>query len=104
MQVKIFRFDPSTDIEGKFDQFEVPAQPQWTVMDVLDYISEHLDSSIAYFRHGACNHGICGRCALKVNGKIRLACSQELANENSLTLEPKNSNIIRDLVVRDTTL
>lgn len=100
MQVKIYRYDPSIDTEVRYDCFEVPTEPHWTVMNVLDYISENLDSSLAYFKHSACNHGICGRCSLKVNGKVGLACSLELLNEQNLTLEPRNSKVVRDLVVQ----
>lgn len=100
LQIKVYRYDPSIDAVGSFDTFEVPAQPHWTVMDTLDYISENLDNSLAYYKHSACNHGICGRCALKVNGKVRLACSMELTDEKGLTLEPKNADVVRDLVVR----
>jgi succinate dehydrogenase / fumarate reductase, iron-sulfur subunit len=100
LQVKIYRFDPSIDTDGHFDSFEVPALPHWTVMDALDYVSENFDSSIAYFKHGACDHGICGRCSLNVNGKVRLACSTEISDKKILELKPVNDKIIRDLVVR----
>ena len=46
-------------------------------MDVLDYISE---------------------CALRVNGKVKLACSTEIAEENMLEITLMNSNVLRDLV------
>lgn len=99
MQVKLYRYDPSTNTEGHFDLFDVPALPHWTVMDVLDYIGENNDSTIAYFKHGACDHGICGRCALRVNGKVKLACSTEVSEEKELELTPVNEHVLRDLVV-----
>ncbi len=99
MKVKIYRYDPAVDAESHFDSFDVPVEPHWTVMDVLDYISENLDSTIAYFKHGACDHGICGRCALRVNGNIKLACSAEIAEDNILEIAPAHKNIVRDLVV-----
>ena len=96
--VKVYRFDPSADREGRFQEYEVPAKEYWTVMDVLDYISRQLDGTVAYFRHSACDHGICGRCVLKVNGEPHLACTYSLNQEQELILEPKNENIVRDLV------
>lgn len=99
MQVKIYRYDPSADTSSHFDTFDVPAMPHWTVMDVLDYISENSDSTIAYFKHGACDHGICSRCALRVNGKVRLACSTEISEEQALEIKPVNDHVLRDLVV-----
>lgn len=100
MKIKLYRFNPITDSESRFDSYDVPAASNWTVMDVLDYISENLDSTIAYFKHGACDHGICGRCALRVNGIARLACSTEVAEEETLEITPMNENVIRDLVVK----
>ena len=99
MQIKIMRYDPSVSVESYFDKFDVPVKPHWTVMDVLDYISENLDSTVAYYKHGACDHGICGRCSLRVNGKVKLACSAEISEEISLEILPVNKNIVRDLVV-----
>lgn len=99
MQIKVFRYDPLLDTESHFDTFEVPVAAHWTVMDVLDYISEYLDSTLAYFKHGACDHGICGRCALRINGKIKLACSTDISKENTLELAPMTDKILRDLVV-----
>lgn len=100
MQIKIYRYDPSQDSASRCDAFEVPVKPHWTVMDVLDYISESLDGTLAYFKHAACDHGICGRCSLRVNGKVKLACSAEISDETALMLEPANGGVIRDLVVK----
>lgn len=101
LQVKVYRFDPLTDISARFDIFEVPAEPHWTVMDVLDYINIHQDSTVAYFKHTACDHGICGRCAVNVNGRVKLACSAEVSDEKVLELKPVNKKVIRDLVVEN---
>jgi succinate dehydrogenase / fumarate reductase, iron-sulfur subunit len=99
MRINVNRYDPDINQKASFDSFDVPAKEDWTVMDVLDYIAEHLDSTIAYYRHSACDHGVCGRCALKVNGKPALACTREVGNDSELTLEPKTGDVVRDLVV-----
>lgn len=100
MNVRVFRYDPAVDEEGRLESFEVPARSRWTAMDALDYIAENLDSSVAYYRHSACDHGICGRCAVRIDGHVRLACSCELGDAALVTLEPATSDIVRDLVVR----
>lgn len=100
MQVKVYRYDPLIEAEGRFETFEVPVAVHWTAMDVLDYIVEHLDSTLAYFKHGACDHGICGRCALRVNGKVKLACSADISEENALELSPMTDRVLRDLVIK----
>ncbi len=98
MKINIYRREPGAQAEGRFECFEVPAAPHWTVMQVLDYIAENRDPTLAYYRHSACCHGICGRCALKVNGKVGLACATEVGAAAELTLEPKNEKVLRDLV------
>jgi succinate dehydrogenase / fumarate reductase, iron-sulfur subunit len=98
MIIKVYRFDPDSGKEPFFQSFEVPAQPDWTVMDALDYIALYHDSSLAYYRHSACDHGICGRCLIKVNNVPALACTHTVGDVPELALEPKNSNIVRDLV------
>lgn len=83
-----------------YDEYDVPVQAGTTVMDILDYIYDNLDSSLAYYRHSRCNQGICGRCAVKVDGKTVLACTAVVDYEkNNITLDPAGNNIIRDLVV-----
>lgn len=101
MKVTIQRFDP--DSQKKWtDSFEVPAEHRsMTVMDVLDYISSNLDHTLGYFKHSACNHGICGRCSVQVNGKVSLACITPVSGEAVLELAPVPTRIlIRDLVTK----
>ena len=98
MTVKALRYDPDSGVAPGFQSFEVPSDPDWTVMDILDYISLHLDSSLAYFRHSACDHGVCARCGLKVNGKPVLACTHTAGDASELILEPRNDKVVRDLV------
>lgn len=107
MKVRVYRFDPELVAQGRFDEFEVPVptgEDSWSVMDVLDYISLELDPSLAYYRHSACNHGICGRCVLQVNGKTRLACLHIVDPGQPLVLEPAaKRQRVRDLVTKDKT-
>jgi len=99
MKIKVYRNDPDMGEAPHYDNFDVPAKADWSVMDVLDYIAEHFDSSLGYYRHSACDHGICGRCTLKVNGKATLACTCEVGTADEMTLDPRAGTIVRDLVV-----
>jgi len=104
MKVSVYRYEEQLIPEGRFDTFEVPipAGDLWTVMDVLDYISLHLDPTLAYYKHSVCNHGICGRCLLRVNGTPKLACTCTVDPDSPLKLEPAaNRQCVRDLVTRD---
>ena len=70
-----------------------------SVMNVLNYIYEHLDNSLAYFNHAACKQAACGKCTVRVNGKIRLSCKEPAAEQ--MLLEAANNNILRDLICRE---
>jgi len=99
MRVRVFRMDPSVDKEGYFQEYDVPVnnKEKWTIMDVLDYIALNLDHSLSYYRHSVCNQGICARCSIRVNGKVELACTRKVV-EDELILEPRKDKVVKDLV------
>lgn len=97
IQVKILRSNPDTTQPATFQIYTVPLNQDLSVLDVLDYIFETMDNSLAYFKHAECNQGICKRCGMKVNGKPVLACITPVAGD--IVLTPLNNNVIRDLVV-----
>jgi fumarate reductase iron-sulfur subunit len=86
--------------EGRFQEFEVPRQPSQTVLDVVTYIQRVLDPTLAY--RFACRVGMCGSCAMTVNGVPRWTCRthvDRVLQRNEITIGPlKNLPVIRDLV------
>ncbi|MFC1725205.1 succinate dehydrogenase/fumarate reductase iron-sulfur subunit [candidate division KSB1 bacterium] len=100
--IKIQRFDPDKDKKPYFQTFEVPFEKGMTVLDALYYIQNHIDGSIAF--RSSCRAGICGSCAMSINGKYRLACETQVAFfKKTVTLKPLNHlPVIRDLFVDQT--
>jgi succinate dehydrogenase/fumarate reductase-like Fe-S protein len=97
IQVKVFRFDPSADKEPHYQTYAVPVFEGMNVLNVLDYIDEYLDGTLAYRDHAACGQSICGKCTLKVNGRSALMCQTPALED--MVLEPLHeSTVIRDLV------
>lgn len=97
VKVTVFRFDPRTDREPHYRTYEVPLADGMTVLDVLDYIYENIDPSLAYYSHAACRYGVCGGCTLLVNGRSCLACQTPVTGD--ITVEPAvKSKVVRDLV------
>jgi fumarate reductase iron-sulfur subunit len=87
--------------QGAFQAFEVPRHASQTVLDVVTYIQRALDATLAY--RFACRVGMCGSCAMTVNGEPRWTCRTHvdvvLGNGNELTVGPlRNLPVIRDLV------
>ncbi|MCI5705617.1 MAG: 2Fe-2S iron-sulfur cluster-binding protein [Pseudoflavonifractor sp.] len=102
MIVLIDRYDPDST-RNWTDTFDVPETEhrRMTVMDVLEYITLHLDPTVAYYHHSVCDHGICGRCTLRVNGKTCLACLTVANDYPQLHLSPApGRTAVRDLVTR----
>ncbi len=84
---------------GRFDEFCVPTQDSQTVLDVVSWIQQYADPTLAY--RYACRVGMCGSCAMMVNGKPRWTCRthvQKVLDDNRITIEPlRNLPVIRDL-------
>ena len=86
--------------EGDFQSFDVPRQPSQTVLDVVTYIQRTLDPTLAY--RFACRVGMCGSCAMTVNGVARWTCRthiDKVVKNDQMEIAPlRNLPVIRDLV------
>jgi fumarate reductase iron-sulfur subunit len=86
--------------DGRFEAFEVPRRESQTVLDVVTHIQRHVDPTLAY--RFACRVGMCGSCAMSVNGVPRWTCRthvDKVAAGGTLELAPlANLPIVRDLV------
>lgn len=98
---KIFRFDPDADPAPRFDTYAVPEfKKGLTVLEGLFYIQEKIDGSVAF--RASCREGVCGSCAMHINGKYRLACETQAAGlaSETITIQPLGHlPVLRDLVV-----
>jgi fumarate reductase iron-sulfur subunit len=83
----------------EYQEFEVPRQPSQTVLDVVTYIQRVLDPTLAY--RYACRVGMCGSCAMMVNGVPKWTCRTHVDRVgDKLEIAPlRNLPVIRDLVV-----
>jgi len=94
---RVFRLDPSVDREPHYDEYEVPLEDGMSAMDVLDYIYQNLDSTLAYYDHAGCALGICARCTGRIDGKAGLFCQVPVSGD--VTLDPTSpSRVLKDLV------
>jgi fumarate reductase iron-sulfur subunit len=85
---------------GAFATYEVPRNASQTVLDVVTYIQRRLEPALAY--RFACRVGMCGSCAMMVNGIPRWTCRTHVANvaeSGTLEIAPlARLPVIRDLV------
>ncbi|MEM3697604.1 MAG: succinate dehydrogenase iron-sulfur subunit [Candidatus Bathyarchaeia archaeon] len=99
VEFRIRRYDPDSK-KSYISTYKVPILRGTTILDVLNYIKENLDETLT-FRH-SCRMGICGSCAVNVNGKPMLACYTQVLdlNADTIIIEPlSNLPVIKDLVV-----
>jgi len=97
--VNVKRYDPVTE-ESYIESYEIEEINKMKVLDALSRINKKYDANIAY--RYSCRAGQCGSCAIKVNGKAKLACKAEI-NDNDI-LEPLDLPVIKDLIVDRTEL
>jgi succinate dehydrogenase/fumarate reductase iron-sulfur protein len=72
-----------------------------TLLSVLNHIKTKQDPTLTY-SHG-CRSGVCGSCAVRVNGREKLMCTYKPSDGDKI--EPiKNARVIRDLVVDNTSV
>ena len=85
--------------DGRLQSFAVPLLASQTVLDVVTYIQRHLDPTLAY--RFACRVGMCGSCAMTVNGRPRWTCRthvSRVAARGQLKIGPlENLPVIKDL-------
>ena len=96
LRVEIWRGEE----EGEFRRYTVPHQTSQTILDVVTYVQRKLDSSLSY--RFACRVGMCGSCAMTVNGAPRWTCrthvSEVLEDGNRVRIGPlRNMPVIKDL-------
>lgn len=82
--------------KDKWINYEVPIEEGMTVLGVLDYIYENIDSSLAYYQ--SCRNGRCQGCWVAVNGKAVLSC-KAIATDGMKISSLEKFALIRDLVV-----
>ena len=85
---------------GRFQDYEVPLEQETSLQELLMYINENLDPTLAFYKHAACRQGLCGECNVRLNGKAALACTTPVAPEAGvLKVEPyRRERVIRDLL------
>ena len=85
---------------ASYETFEVPAHDNMTVLDAVSWIQQYADPTLTY--RFACRVGMCGSCAMMVNGEPRWTCRthvKKVAHGNRMQVEPlRNLPVIKDLV------
>lgn len=85
--------------DGCYVRYAVPQRENQTVLDVVTFVQRNLDSTLSY--RFACRVGMCGSCAMTVNGHPRWTCRTHVSKVTSngkLEIGPlQNLPVIKDL-------
>src|SRR5271168_1673182 len=96
---RIYRFEPDSGENPRVDTFEVDLKgcgPM--VLDALIQIKGSIDSSLTFRR--SCREGICGSCAMNIDGLNRLACTTSMHDvKREIKIYPlPHMPVVKDLV------
>ena len=96
---RIYRFDPESNDKPRIDTYEVDmgsCGPM--VLDALIKIKNEVDPSLTFRR--SCREGICGSCAMNIDGVNTLACIKASAEiKGTVKIYPlPHMPVIKDLV------
>ena len=96
---EIYRYDPDSGNNPRLDLFEVDLDDcGLMVLDVLIWIKSKVDSTLTFRR--SCREGVCGSCAMNIDGTNWLACTRFVSETRErTTIYPLNNmRVIKDLV------
>jgi succinate dehydrogenase / fumarate reductase iron-sulfur subunit len=96
---KVYRYDPDTGENPRYDMFEIDLDACGPmVLDALFKIKNELDPTLTFRR--SCREGICGSCAMNIDGLNTLACTK--ANDDirgTIKIYPlPHMPVVKDLV------
>src|SRR5215210_3345235 len=96
---RIYRFDPGSNENPRLDTFELDSKSSGPmVLDALIQIKSAVDSTLTFRR--SCREGICGSCAMNINGVNRLACTTAMEDiGGTIKIYPlPHMPVVKDLV------
>jgi succinate dehydrogenase / fumarate reductase, iron-sulfur subunit len=75
---EIYRWDPDDDANPRYDSYEVDLDTCGPmVLDALIKIKNEVDTTLTFRR--SCREGICGSCAMNIDGTNTLACTKPIS-------------------------
>ena len=96
---KIYRYDPDTGDNPRMDSYEIDLDECGPmVLDSLMKIKNEIDTTLTFRR--SCREGICGSCAMNIDGTNTLACLKPIEDvDGDVRIYPlPHRPVVKDLV------
>ena len=96
---KVYRYDPDSNETPRLDTYEIDLDDCGPmVLDALIKIKDQVDTSLTFRR--SCREGICGSCAMNIDGTNTLACLKPIDEvRGDVKIYPlPHMEVIKDLV------
>jgi succinate dehydrogenase / fumarate reductase iron-sulfur subunit len=97
---RIYRYQPEAGENPRLDTFELDlADCGPMVLDALIKIKNEVDGTLTFRR--SCREGICGSCAMNIDGHNTLACTKAIEDvQGDVAIYPlPHMSVVKDLVI-----
>ncbi|MDR0774428.1 MAG: succinate dehydrogenase iron-sulfur subunit [Candidatus Tisiphia sp.] len=97
--IRIYRYDPNSEENPRIDIYELDlCKTGPMVLDALIKIKNEIDSTLTFRR--SCREGICGSCAMNIDGTNTLACIKSIEEiRGDVKIYPlPHMKVVKDLV------
>ncbi|MCL4716627.1 MAG: succinate dehydrogenase iron-sulfur subunit [Hyphomonadaceae bacterium] len=99
-EFRIYRYDPDTGENPRWDTYTVDLDKCGPmVLDAVIYIKNEIDPTLSFRR--SCREGICGSCAMNIDGRNTLACTMGIdeIGGGAVAISPlPHQPVLKDLV------
>ena len=96
---RVYRWSPDDDSNPRIDSFEVDLDSCGPmVLDAIIKIKNEIDPTLTFRR--SCREGICGSCAMNIDGTNTLACTKPIADiKGDVKINPlPHLPVVKDIV------
>ena len=97
--INVYRYNPDSESPPRVDSYHINPLGCSMVLDILIKIKDSVDSTLTFRR--SCREGVCGSCAMNIDGKNTLACTASIHSikKESINIYPlPHMRVIKDLV------
>ncbi len=98
-RIEVYRWNPDDGENPTIDVYEIDLDKCGPmVLDAIIKIKNEVDPTLAFRR--SCREGVCGSCAMNINGKNTLACTKDIDDlEGTIRIYPlPHMDVIKDLI------